>query len=117
MKILNASDAEFRRYGRIVTGLPLDGLLAALKKTPLPDGTDYVPRDDILHAAADVLVLFEIHVGMYVQQPVRQPVPKRFLVPVCSSSRKNYRESLPVLPQCGSSRGRKRRRFPGPLLR
>ena len=80
MKILNASDAEFRRYGRIVTGLPLDGLLAALKKTPLPDGTDYVPRDDILHAAADVLVLFEIHVGMYVQQPVRQPVPKRFLV-------------------------------------
>ncbi len=53
MKILNVTDAEFRRYGRIVTGLPVDGLLAALKKTPLPDGTDYVPRDDTLHAAPD----------------------------------------------------------------
>ena len=65
MKILNASDAEFRRYGRIVTGLPLDGLLAALKKTPLPDGTDYVPRDDILHAAADAdAVGAELYGGM-----------------------------------------------------
>ncbi len=53
MKILNVTDAAFRRYGRIVTGYPLDGLLAALKKTPLPAGTDYVPRDDTLHAAPD----------------------------------------------------------------
>ncbi len=51
MKILNITDAEFRRYGRIVTGYPLDGLLGALKKTPLPEGTDYVPRDETLHAA------------------------------------------------------------------
>ncbi len=51
MKILNVTDAEFRRYGRVVTGYALDGLLAALKKTPLPEGTDYVPRDDTLHAA------------------------------------------------------------------
>ncbi len=53
MKILNVTDAAFRRYGRIVAGLPVEGLMAALEKTPLPEGTDYVPRDETLHAAAD----------------------------------------------------------------
>lgn len=39
-------DAAFRRYGRIVTGFDISGLLEALRKTPLPqDGTVYVPAD------------------------------------------------------------------------
>ena len=63
MKILNVTDAEFGRYGRIATGYPLDGLLAALKKTPLPEGTDYVPRDDTLHLAPDAEAVGEALFG------------------------------------------------------
>ena len=63
MKILNVTDAEFGRYGRVATGYPLDGLLAALKKTPLPAGTDYVPRDDTLHAAPDAEAVGEALYG------------------------------------------------------
>ena len=32
MKILNVTDAEFGRYGRVAAGYPLDGLLAALER-------------------------------------------------------------------------------------
>ena len=53
MQILSVYDEAFRPYGRVVEGYPVAGLLEALSKTELPEGTDYVPRDERLHAAPD----------------------------------------------------------------
>ena len=53
MEILSVYDAAFKRYGRVVEGYPVEGLLEALAKTRLPEGTDYVPMDETLHAAPD----------------------------------------------------------------
>ncbi len=53
MKIIDAADAAFRPYGRIVEGYPVQSLLDALEGTPLPEGTAYVPREEKLHAAPD----------------------------------------------------------------
>ena len=44
MKIESVFDASFRQYGKVVEGLYLDELLAALSKTEKPtDGVIYVP--------------------------------------------------------------------------
>ena len=51
MNILPVSDPSFRFYGRVVEGYDVAGILDALKKTRLPDGTDYVPHDETLAAA------------------------------------------------------------------
>lgn len=53
MKILSVKDEAFKPYGRIVDGYPVQGILDALKKTELPEGTAYEPRVDALHAAPD----------------------------------------------------------------
>ncbi len=53
MKIFSVYDEAFRPYGRVVEGYPVQSLLEALEGTPLPEGTDYVPREEKLHAAAD----------------------------------------------------------------
>lgn len=46
IKIHQVSDPEFRRYGRVVNGFEISGLLEALRRTPLTkDGTVYVPSD------------------------------------------------------------------------
>ena len=50
MKIYSVFDPEFKPYGQIVCGL--DGavreILSALKETPLPEGTGYVPEEPAL---------------------------------------------------------------------
>lgn len=49
MKILPVSDPSFREFGRVVSGLDTEELLAALRdRTPLPEGVDYVPDDEVL---------------------------------------------------------------------
>ena len=53
MEIRSVFDPAFKPYGRVVEGYPVDGLLAALKTTPLPDAVAYTPREEALHAAAD----------------------------------------------------------------
>ena len=53
MKIIPVSDPAFRPYGRVVEGYPTAGILEALGKTPLPEGTAYEPRVELLHAARD----------------------------------------------------------------
>ena len=57
MVILPVSDPSFRLYGRVVEGYDVSGVLDALSKTPLPEGTDYVPHDESVAAApgADAL--------------------------------------------------------------
>ncbi len=53
MEILSVFSDAFRPYGRVVEGYPTAGLVEALKKTPLPEGTGYVPREELLHAAPE----------------------------------------------------------------
>lgn len=49
IKIRSVSDAEFRKYGRVVEGFDCSELLTELKKTPCPvDGTIYTPSDENL---------------------------------------------------------------------
>ena len=38
MQILNVNDAEFRKYGRVVTNVDFAPLVEALKKTECPAG-------------------------------------------------------------------------------
>lgn len=51
MEILSVFSPEFRAYGRVVEGYDTAALLSALKTTPLPEGTEYVPLEPVLHAA------------------------------------------------------------------
>lgn len=51
MKIESVLDASFKAYGRVVDGYDVTGVLRSLEKTPLPEGTGYVPREELLHAA------------------------------------------------------------------
>lgn len=50
MQIQNIDTQAFRRYGRVLTGLELDGLLETMQDTPLPDGVVYVPSVPALEA-------------------------------------------------------------------
>ncbi len=47
MKIYSVYDPEFREYGQVVDGMEdvAKMVTAALEKTPLPEGTDYVAMD------------------------------------------------------------------------
>ena len=51
MMIYNVADEAFRPYGRIVEGYDVEGILEALKKTPVPDNVIYTPREDAIHQA------------------------------------------------------------------
>lgn len=63
MEIRSVFDPAFKPYGRVVEGYPVDGLLAALKTTPLPDAVAYTPREEALHAAADAQAIGEALFG------------------------------------------------------
>ena len=63
MEIRSVFDPAFKPYGRVVEGYPVDGLLAALKTTPLPDAVAYTPREEALHAAADAQAVGEALFG------------------------------------------------------
>ena len=59
MKIHSVFDPAFKRYGHVVEGLSdtVSALLEALQKTPLPEGTGYVPEEPLLQelpAAVDI---------------------------------------------------------------
>ena len=53
MEILSVYDEAFRPYGRVVEGYPTEGLVEALKTTPVTDGVVYVAKEPVLHAAKD----------------------------------------------------------------
>ena len=63
MEIQSVFDPAFRPYGHVVEGYPVDGLLAALKTTPLPEAVTYTPREEALHAAADAQAVGEALFG------------------------------------------------------
>lgn len=50
-KLYQVTDPQFRAYGRVVTGLPVQPLLEKLAQTPLPAGTAYAASEPLLEAA------------------------------------------------------------------
>lgn len=70
MKIYSVFDPEFKPYGQVVNGLEdaKTEILEALAKTPLPEGTGYVPSDpDLQELPAAVEISEHCYGGMPVQ--------------------------------------------------
>lgn len=70
MKIYSVFDPEFHAYGQIVDGMEdtVAPLLEALAKTPLPEGTDYVPEEPLLQSLPEAQVISDhCYGGMPVQ--------------------------------------------------
>ena len=63
MKIYSVNDAEFRKYGRIVSNVDFSTLIDALKKTELPDGVAYEPSVASLEATPVMKALSETTYG------------------------------------------------------
>ena len=70
MKIHSVFDPAFKRYGQVVEGRPdtVAELLETLQKTPLPEGTGYVPEEPLLqNLPAAVEISEHCYGGMPVQ--------------------------------------------------
>lgn len=70
MKIHSVFDPAFKRYGQVVEGLPdtVSELLEALQKTPLLEGTGYVPEEPLLQELPAAVEISEhCYGGMPVQ--------------------------------------------------
>lgn len=70
MKIYSVLDPEFKPYGQIVTGMEetVKEILAALSKTPLPEGVGYVPEEPELQSLPAMTEISEhCYGGMPVQ--------------------------------------------------
>ena len=70
MKIYSVFDPEFHAYGQIVDGMEdtIKSLLEALAKTPLPEGTDYVPEEPLLQSLPEAQVVSDhCYGGMPIQ--------------------------------------------------
>ena len=70
MKIYSVFDPEFHAYGQIVDGMEdtVAPLLEALAKTPLPEGTDYVPEEPLMQSLPEAQVISDhCYGGMPVQ--------------------------------------------------
>ena len=63
MTILSVFDEAFRPYGRVVEGYPTEGILSALRQTPVTDGVVYEPRVQSLHDAKDAEAVGEALFG------------------------------------------------------
>ena len=63
MKIRSVTDPLFKSYGRVVDGYNVDGIMAALADTPLPENTAYVPLEPALQNAEGAEALGEALFG------------------------------------------------------
>lgn len=68
MKIYSVYDPEFKAYGQVQQGFPTEELLAALARTPVPDGVEYVACEPALQELpVRQLVSDHLYGGMPVQ--------------------------------------------------
>ena len=64
MKVLSVNDAEFRKYGRVVTNVDFTQLIQAIKDTtPIPEGVAYEPSVASLEATDAYKALSETTYG------------------------------------------------------
>lgn len=57
MKIYQVTDPEFKIFGKTLEGYDVQPFLSALKSTPLPDGTAYVPEEQALQSLPQATTL------------------------------------------------------------
>ncbi len=68
MKQYQVTDPEFVKYGRVINGYDLSGLLAEMEKTPLPEDVAYVGSVPELETLPEAEELAE---GIYGQMPIQ----------------------------------------------
>lgn len=68
MEILKVTDASFGRYGKIIRGIDLTDILAAMESTPLPEDVTYVPGLPLLENTKSAgAIAYSLYGGMPVQ--------------------------------------------------
>ena len=69
MKILSVNDPEFRKYGKVITGIDFSNIIREMGNMPCPDGeVVYVPSQPELEAASEAKQVAEsLYGGMPVQ--------------------------------------------------
>ncbi|MDO5338076.1 MAG: DUF4867 family protein [Eubacteriales bacterium] len=68
MEILNVTDRAFRRYGRMIQGLPCEDIISAMAETPVPDDVIYTPSDaELENCESASKVAHSLYGGMPVQ--------------------------------------------------
>lgn len=68
MEVKPVGDPAFKKYGRVISGLSLEGLTEKMKDTPLPEDTIYVASDEALESDGAYGVISEsLFGGMPVQ--------------------------------------------------
>ena len=68
MEVKPVGDPAFKKYGRVISGLSLEGLTEKMKDTPLPEDTVYVASDEALESDGAYGVISEsLFGGMLVQ--------------------------------------------------
>lgn len=68
MNILSVKDPAFAKYGRIVTNVDFTELVAAMEKTPVPEGVVYEPGVEELEALP---VMQELSNVVYGEMPIQ----------------------------------------------
>lgn len=53
MQIQNVNDESFKKYGKVLTGYHVDGILKEMEHTPLTRAAVYVPSVEVLEALPD----------------------------------------------------------------
>lgn len=68
LSVKPVTDAAFKKYGRVISGLNLDSLLEKMKETPLPEDTVYVASDPVLEGdEAYAVITDSLFGGMPIQ--------------------------------------------------
>lgn len=68
IEVKSVTDAAFRKYGRVLTGIDCSELIEKMGKTPLPDDVIYVPSDSELEALP---VCKELTDSVYGELPIQ----------------------------------------------
>lgn len=68
MVLKKVTDADFRKYGRVISEIDFSELVKKMDETPLPEGVDYVPSLDILEA---VPVSKKLQTAYYGELPIQ----------------------------------------------
>lgn len=68
MEILKVTDQAFKKYGKVIEGLPCGDIIAAMAKTPVPDGVIYTPSEADLEACESAeKIAYCLYGGMPIQ--------------------------------------------------
>ncbi|MCF0132478.1 MAG: DUF4867 family protein [Blautia sp.] len=68
MKVLNVTDASFRKYGKVLKGYDYSGILEEMQNTPVPEDVTYVPSLAALESAVGAEAMADkVYGGMPIQ--------------------------------------------------